>query len=114
MSVIVELSLFPMDKGQGVSAYVAQAVAVIRQSGLAHVLTPMGTCIEGEWEEVQAVVDACFRDLAAVSDRVFMTLTVDWRRGRKEGLAGKVASVEQKLVAGKAVAAAQAAGGGRA
>ena len=97
MSVIVELSLFPMDKGQSVSASVARAVALVRQSGLGHVLTPMGTCIEGEWEEVQAVVDACFRAVAADSDRVYLTLKADWRRGRSNGLVAKTASVERVL-----------------
>jgi uncharacterized protein (TIGR00106 family) len=86
-----------MDKGQSVSAYVARAVAVIRASGLAHELTPMGTCIEGEWEEVLPVVDACFRAVAEDSDRVYLTMKADWRRGRAGGLAGKTASVEAKL-----------------
>lgn len=97
MSVIVELSLFPMDKGCSVSHFVARAVSLIRQSGLAHQLTPMGTCIEGEWDEVMAVVDACFKALAADSDRVYLTLKADWRRGRAGGLAGKTASVEARL-----------------
>ena len=101
MSVIVELSLFPLDKGQSVSAFVARAVGIIRASGLAHQLTPMGTCIEGEWEQVLPVVDACFKALAAESDRVYLTMHADWRRGRADGLAGKTASVEAKLAARK-------------
>jgi len=100
MSAIIELSLFPMDKGQSVSRFVARAVDVIRQSGLAYQLTPMGTCIEGEWEEVLPVVDACFRVLAQDSDRVYLSMKVDWRRGREGGLTGKTASVERAL-AGK-------------
>ena len=99
MSVIVEISLFPMDKGQGVSAFVARAVGLIRASGLPHQLTPMGTCIEGEWDEVLAVVDACFKALAADSDRVYLTMKADWRKGRSGGLAGKTKSVEAKLAA---------------
>jgi len=101
VSVIIELSLFPLDKGQGVSGHVARAVGIIRQSGLPHVLTPMGTCIEGEWDEVRDVVDACFAAMAADSDRVYMTLKADWRRGRSGGLASKVAAVEEKLAAGE-------------
>lgn len=97
MSAIVELSLFPMDKGQSVSAYVARAVAIIRTSGLPFELTPMGTCIEGEWDRVLPVVDACFKAVAADSDRVYLTMKADWRRGREGGLAGKTASVEAKL-----------------
>lgn len=97
MSVIVELSLFPMDKGQSVAAHVARAVGVIRQSGLPHQLTPMGTCIEGEWDEVMAVVDACFKAVAEDSERVYLTVKADWRKGRSGGLAGKTASVERVL-----------------
>ncbi|MBI5520575.1 MAG: MTH1187 family thiamine-binding protein [Desulfovibrio sp.] len=97
MSVIVELSLFPMDKGQSVGAFVARAVGVIRESGLAHQLTPMGTCIEGEWDEVLAVVDKCFKAVAADSDRVYLTVKADWRRGREDGLAAKTARVEREL-----------------
>jgi len=100
MSVIVELSLFPMDKGISVSPYVARAVAVIRASGLAHEFTPMGTCIEGEWAEVLPVVDACFRAVSEASDRVYLTMKADWRRNRTNGLASKTASVEAKLKAG--------------
>ncbi|MDO9083701.1 MAG: MTH1187 family thiamine-binding protein [Humidesulfovibrio sp.] len=101
MSVIVELSLFPLDKGQSVGAFVARAVGIIRQSGLACQLTPMGTCIEGEWDEVMAVVDGCFQALAADSERVCLTLTADWRRGRVDGMAAKTASVERALAAFK-------------
>lgn len=100
MSVIVELSLFPMDKGQSVAAHVARAVGVIRQSGLPHQLTPMGTCIEGEWDEVMAVVDACFKAVAEDSERVYLMVKADWRKGRSGGLTGKTASVERVLAAG--------------
>jgi len=97
MSVIVELSLFPLDKGLSVSAFVARAVGIIRASGLGCQLTPMGTCIEGEWDEVMAVVDKCFQALAQDSDRVYLTLKADWRRGRMHGLRAKTESVERAL-----------------
>lgn len=99
MSVIVELTVFPLDKGQSVGAYVARAVGLIRQSGLGCQLTPMGTCIEGEWDEVMAVVDRCFQALAQDSDRVYLTLKADWRRGRVNGMQAKTESVERALAA---------------
>lgn len=99
MSLIAELSLFPVDKGASVSPYVARAVEIIRRSGLPHSLTPMGTCIEGEWGEVMAVVERCFQAVAADSDRVYLTLKADWRRGRVAGLDSKTAAVERILAA---------------
>lgn len=97
MNVIAELAIFPMDKGESVSPWVARAVAVIRKSGLPHVFGPMGTCIEGEWSAVMHVVDACFRAIEADSDRIYMTLKVDARRGEAGRLQGKMRSIEQRL-----------------
>ena len=60
MSTIIELSIFPTDKGESVSEYVARVVGIIERSGLAYQVNPMGTCIEGEWPEAWKVVDRCF------------------------------------------------------
>ena len=96
MSVIVELSIFPMDKGSSFSPYVARALDIIRSSGLKHELGPMSTCIEGSWEQVMDVVDRCYRDLERDCDRIYVNIKADSRRGREEGLTEKPASVRQK------------------
>jgi len=97
MSVIAEISIFPMGASGSLAPYVAKAVDIIRSSGLPFLLGPMGTCVEGDWSEVMAVVDLCFKALAADQDRVYMTLKVDWRAGRVGGLASKTRSVESQL-----------------
>lgn len=97
MSVIVDLSIFPLDKeGVGLSRYVARALAVIEASGLPHMLGPMGTAIEGEWDEVMQVVGDCYRALEPDCDRIYVGVKADWRRGRRGGLAAKVASVGER------------------
>ena len=95
--LLAEISMWPMDKGQSVSIYVARVLDIIDRSGVAYRLGPLGTCIEGEWDDVMAVVKQCFDALAADSDRVAMTMKCDWRRGRTGALEGKIDSVEQKL-----------------
>jgi uncharacterized protein (TIGR00106 family) len=97
MSVIVELSIFPIDKGASVSAYVARVINVIESSGLPYALNPMGTCIEGEWPAVLDVVDRCFRELGKDCDRLYLTMKADYRKHRTNGMSSKVASVESKL-----------------
>lgn len=97
MSVIVELSVFPMDKGVSVSPYVARAVKIIQGSGLPYESNPMGTCIEGQWPEVLKVVDQCFKDLQNDCDRIYLTIKADYRKDRSNGLSGKMASVESHL-----------------
>ncbi|MCG6908408.1 MAG: MTH1187 family thiamine-binding protein [Desulfobacteraceae bacterium] len=103
MSVIVELALFPTDKGASVSAYVARAVRIVRDSGLPFQLGPMGTCIEGEWDAVMAVVSRCFKALAVDSERVYLTLKADYRKGPAGRLQGKIRAVETKLGSREAV-----------
>ncbi len=97
MSVIAELSVFPMDKGISVSPYVARVVKIIESSGLPHELNSMGTCLEGEWPAVFKVVDQCFNVLQTDCDRIYMTIKVDYRKNRFGGLNSKVASVKSQL-----------------
>ncbi len=98
MSVMAELSIFPMDKGESVSPYVARAVDVIKDSGLPYVFGPMATCIEGKtFEEVMAVVAACYHALLPDCGRIHVALRLDCRKGGSGRLAGKVRSVMEKV-----------------
>ena len=96
MSVILDFSIFPVDKGESVSGYVSRAVKIIQESGLPHKLGPMGTCVEGEWDEVMALVDRCFKALQQDCSRIYMTIKVDSRQGAGGRMEGKIRSVEQK------------------
>ncbi len=97
MSVLAELSMFPMDKGVSLSPYVARAVSIINASGLNHQLHAMGTLVEGEWQEVMQVVNTCFEDLAKESDRIYLVLKIDYQAQKSGRLSGKVESVEEKM-----------------
>ena len=97
MSVIVEFSVFPLDKGESLSREVARALKIIQDSGLPYELTPMGTCVEGEWNEVRDLVDQCFQELQKDSGRVYLALKADYRKGPSGRLKGKVESVKAKL-----------------
>ena len=95
--LLAEFSIWPMDKGESVGAYVARALDIIDKSGLAYKLGPLGTCVEGEYDEVMAVIKACFDELLKDSNRVTCTVKMDYRKGARGRLEGKVASVEHKL-----------------
>lgn len=97
MSVIVEFSIFPMDKGESLSPYVARALKEIQESGLPYELNPMGTCVEGEWREVMALVDRCFQALAQDCNRINLSLKADYRKGPAGRMKSKVVSVKEKL-----------------
>src|SRR5436305_15237472 len=95
--LLAEISMWPMDKGESVGAYVAPLLDVIDRSGLAYKLGPLGTSIEGEWDDVMAVLKRCFEVLAADSNRVVCTAKMDWRKRYPGRLEGKVQSVEEKI-----------------
>jgi uncharacterized protein (TIGR00106 family) len=98
MSALAELSIFPLDKGESVSAYVAEAVRVIKNSGLEYQLGPMGTCIEGEWDDVINVARECMDAMKNDCGRVYMVLKVDYRSGIDNRMKGKIESVKKILV----------------
>jgi uncharacterized protein (TIGR00106 family) len=58
--VLLEFSIYPTDKGISVSSYVSRILDYIDKSGVTYQLTPMGTILEGEWNDVSDVVKGCF------------------------------------------------------
>ncbi len=94
MSVIVDFSIFPIGKEESVSKYASRAVKVIKDSGLPHHIGPMGTAIEGEWDEVMAVVKSCMEGLKKDCNRLYMTMKVDYRQGESGRMGKKVKKVE--------------------
>jgi uncharacterized protein (TIGR00106 family) len=95
--LLAEFSIWPMDKGESVGKYVARALDIIDRSGLPYKLGPLGTCIEGEWPAVMAVIQQCYEELAKDSNRIACTVKMDWRRGQSGRLESKMQSVEQAL-----------------
>ena len=97
MAMLVEFSMSPLGKGESVSAEVSASLDIIDRSGVPYRLNPMGTVLEGEWDEVMGVVKQCLDKMTQSCGRVTCVVKFDWRRGATGRLEGKVASVEQKL-----------------
>jgi len=97
MSVLIDFSIFPVDKGGSVSAYVTRAVKIIRESALPYRIGPMGTTIEGEWEEAMGLVGRCLGELRKDCDRIYLTIKVDYRKGPGGRIESKVKSLGKTL-----------------
>jgi uncharacterized protein (TIGR00106 family) len=96
---IVAVSISPLGEGVGVSAFVAEATRVLRsQERVRYELGPMFTTLEGDLDEILALVrqmqEAVF---AAGAQRVSTVLKIDDRRDRKASMREKVRAVEEKL-----------------
>ena len=91
--------LDPSESGPdgGVSAAVAEAVRALRASGLPCETNAMFTNIEGEWDEVMAVLKQCVDAMTATHPRVSLVVKADIRPGHTGQLAAKVARIEELL-----------------
>ena len=95
--VLLEFSMYPLGKGESVSRYVARSLDIIDRSGLDYRLHAMGTVIEGNWDDVFAVVKRCYKAMRKDCSRISVAIKVDYRKGKTGRLRSKVASVERKL-----------------
>ena len=94
--VLLEFSMYPLKSGS-LSPYIARSLDIIDQSGLSYQLNPMGTVIEGEWDEVMAVVSACFEVMSKDCDRISTGIKIDYRKGAEGRISAKVDSVEKAV-----------------
>lgn len=95
--LLAEFSMWPMDKGESVGQYVARLLDIIDKSGLPYHLGPLGTCVEGEYGEVMAVIQQCHDALAKDCNRIACTIKMDYRAGHDNMLESKIESVENHL-----------------
>lgn len=95
--MIVAFSVTPLGVGEEVGEYVADAVRVVRESGLPHRTDAMFTSIEGEWQECMDVVRRAVEAVEARAPRVSLVLKADVRPGVTDGLRQKVETVERHL-----------------
>ena len=95
--MLVAFSVTPLGVGDSVGDLVAEAVRVVRASGLPHRTDAMFTTIEGEWDEVMAVVKQAVDVVAAQAPRVSVSLKADVRPGVTDALHAKVAHIERRL-----------------
>ena len=97
MAALVEFSMSPMDKGESVGEYVARNIDIVDRSGLPYRLNPMGTVIEGEWEDVLNVIRSCYERMSADCRRISCSIKIDWRQEASGRLESKIARVEAVL-----------------
>jgi uncharacterized protein (TIGR00106 family) len=95
--MLVAFSVTPIGIGEDVGEAVAEAVRVVRASGLPNRTDAMFTTVEGEWDEVMEVVKRACEAVQRHSGRVSMTLKADIRPGVTDGLTSKVDTVERYL-----------------
>jgi uncharacterized protein (TIGR00106 family) len=93
--VLLDFSMAPMGQGESVAVYVARCLEIVAQIGLDYRLHAMGTTLEGEWDQVFAVVDRCYQALQPDCNRISVSIKVDYRKGPERRLESKVRHVQE-------------------
>jgi uncharacterized protein (TIGR00106 family) len=95
--MLAAFSITPLGGSDSVSAAVADAVRVVRESGLANETNAMFTNVEGEWDEVMPLLKRCVDVVAEQAPRVSIVIKIDYRPDARDMLHEKVASLERHL-----------------
>lgn len=97
--MLAEFEIVPIGtKTAGVSRILASVIKLIDQSGLDYRAGPMGTTVEGEWDEVMRLAKQCHQAILMEADRVMTTIRIDDRKDVSgPRLAQKLASLEAKV-----------------
>ncbi len=96
--MLIAFSVTPLGgASDSVGDAVAEAVRVVRGSGLPNETNAMFTNVEGDWDEVMAVVKSAVEAVAAAAPRVSLLLKADIRAGTATAMSSKVRSLEERL-----------------
>jgi uncharacterized protein (TIGR00106 family) len=95
--MLIAFSVTPIGVGEDVGEIVAEAVRVVRASGLPNQTDAMFTTVEGDWDEVMAVVKQATDAVAARAPRVSVVIKADVRPGVTGAMTAKVDTIERYL-----------------
>ena len=98
--MLAAFSVTPIGAGGSVGDAVAEAIAVVRASGLPNETNAMFTNVEGDWDEVMGVIRRCVEAVGAYAPRVSVVIKLDHRPGTEGALRAKVESIERRLASG--------------
>ena len=95
--MLAEFTVVPIGVGESLSKYVAKSMELIKASGLPYRMNPMGTVVEGSFDEIMALVRKCHMRMLEDANRVVTTIKMDDRKGKVGALDKKIESVQQKV-----------------
>jgi len=97
MSVMVEFSVVPIGQGVSLGPVIARVLKIVSESGVSYRANPMGTVLEGSWNDVMGIVKKCHDEVMKDAERAVTTIKIDDRKGADARIDNKLASVEKHL-----------------
>jgi uncharacterized protein (TIGR00106 family) len=95
--MLVEFSIIPIGVGSSLGDRLAEALKIVDASGLAYKVNPMGTVVEGEWNEIMKLIKKCHATVMKTGERTVTKITIDDRKGKPNRIDEKVKSIEKRI-----------------
>ncbi|MEJ2684856.1 MAG: MTH1187 family thiamine-binding protein [Candidatus Sulfobium sp.] len=95
--MLAEFSIVPVGSGSSIGDRLADVLKIVDTSGLPYKVNPMGTVVEGEWDELFKLIKKCHMTAMKKEERIITTISIDDRKGRPARIDQKVKSVEKRL-----------------
>jgi uncharacterized protein (TIGR00106 family) len=95
--MLIEFSIVPVGTGSSIGDNLAEVLKIVDESGLPYKINPMGTVVEGEWDELLRLVKKCHKTVMKKAERAITTVSIDDRKNKPNRIEEKVKSVEKRL-----------------
>ena len=95
--MLAEFSIIPIGVGSSVGDQLADVLKIVDASGLSYKINPMGTVVEGEWDEIMKLIKKCHWSAMKSGERALTRIAIDDRKGKSGRIEEKVKSIERRL-----------------
>jgi uncharacterized protein (TIGR00106 family) len=95
--MLAEFSIVPIGVGSSIGDRLAEVLKIVDTSGLPYKVNPMGTVVEGEWDEIMKLIRKCHKTLMKTGERALTTISIDDRTGKPNRIDEKVKSIERRI-----------------
>lgn len=95
--MLAEFSIVPVGAGSSIGDQLAEVLRIVDSSGLPYKVNPMGTVVEGEWDELMKLIKKCHTAVMKTGDRAMTTIAIDDRKGKPNRIEEKVKSIEKRI-----------------
>ncbi len=95
--MLIEFSIIPIGVGSSIGGQLAEVLKIVDASGLPYKINPMGTVVEGEWDEIMKLIKKCHNTVMKTGERAITTVSIDDRKGKPNRIDEKVKSIERRI-----------------
>ncbi|MFA5352803.1 MAG: MTH1187 family thiamine-binding protein [Thermodesulfovibrionales bacterium] len=95
--MLAQFSIVPVGAGSSLSGQLASVLKLVDGSGLPYKLNPMGTVVEGDWDEIMGLIKSCRNEIMKEQERVLISISIDDRKGMPNRIEAKISSLEEKV-----------------